>query len=288
MQDDFTDKDPYFQTRFNALKDIRECTCQLVSIHQGIPKPRGSGVFVKIGGIHFLLSAAHVFESFDGQLCAPATHGENNYTPIGGELNINKITGARQDDKTDIAILELHPDIIVPLTSYYSFLDEMDLGINHQSVNNLYYLYYGYPASKKQTKLKLLENKIIAKPNYFPTIPIDANLYPKLGCDIHRNIIIEYNKRRVIDIEKNIQETAPDTFGMSGSGLWFIPPQPNLPNVSTTKYLVSILTEWRIKNRKHIISTRIDVVTETLRQTYGLQLPISQFYQMNINLERLG
>lgn len=288
MQDDFTDKDPYFQTRFKALEDIRECTCQLFSIDDGIPIARGSGVFVKAGDIHFLLSAAHVFESYDGQLYAPTTLGEKNYTPIGGELNTNKIDTIREKDTTDIAILELHPDIIAPLSAYYSFLDGQYLGLNHRLVNNLYYMYFGYPASKKQTKLKLHENKVIAKANYFPTIPIDPNLYSQFGCDVHRNIVIEYNKRRVLDIEKKIQETAPDTFGMSGSGLWFIPPQPNIPNQSPVKYLVSILTEWPIKNRKHILSTRIDIVTETLRQTYGISFPISQIYQMNINLEKLG
>ncbi|MBK7311463.1 MAG: hypothetical protein IPI93_11920 [Sphingobacteriaceae bacterium] len=288
MQDDIAETDPYFQTRLDALKDIRECTCQLFSIADSIPKARGSGVFVKVGDMHFLLSAAHVFESYDGQLYAPTTLGEKNYTPIGGQLNTNKINTSRQKDTTDLAILELHPDIISPLLSFYSFLDGKYLGLNHNLVNNLYYMYYGYPASKKQTKLKLLENKIIAKPNYFPTIPIDPSMYAQFGCDIHRNIVIEYNKRRTFDIEKNVQETAPDTYGMSGSGLWFIPPQANIPNKSPVKYLVSILTEWPTKNRKHILSTRIDIVTETLRQTYGFQFPISQIYQMNIDLEKLG
>ncbi|MBK7818294.1 MAG: hypothetical protein IPJ60_12710 [Sphingobacteriaceae bacterium] len=167
MQDDIAETDPYFQTRLDALKDIRECTCQLFSIADSIPKARGSGVFVKVGDMHFLLSAAHVFESYDGQLYAPTTLGEKNYTPIGGQLNTNKINTSRQKDTTDLAILELHPDIISPLLSFYSFLDGKYLGLNHNLVNNLYYMYYGYPASKKQTKLKLLENKIIAKPNYF-------------------------------------------------------------------------------------------------------------------------
>jgi hypothetical protein len=270
----------YIKTRKEAVELIDKSTCQFYILKKGTPISSGSGVCVKINEVHFILTAAHVVEDRINELYL---RFEKGITLMGCQVNTNKINFKRNDDKQDIAILKLNNETVEFLNGFYTFLEEEDLGINHQLVDSAEYLAYGYPAS--MTKMKYKTNIIDAKSTLFTTKPAEVELYKKLNCKEDSNIIINYNKTGLVSMETLQVGTGPDVYGMSGCGLWYIPVLA--PGQEPQKKLISILTEWPPEDKHYIISTKIDVFTEIIRQTYKLNLPKSYTYLVEANLENL-
>jgi len=269
----------YEQTKLKAINNIREYVCQFLVVKKGKIKGDGSGVFIKVDNYYFLITAAHVTDDREYDLKVPVANGKAII--IQGELNTNTINGLRKDDKVDICIYKLNEHTLSLLDNYYNFLEKEDLGINH-NLNYLdMYLTFGYPSS--QTEQKYKTNIVIARPFYFVTQPKTEEFYSLLQCKQSENIIIHFDKYDFYDKETGKQYIAPNTYGMSGSGLWYVPEQTNNINAFVEKKLVAILTEWWNEDKKCIISTRIDVVSEIIRQTYNLNLPVSSIFNARIN-----
>lgn len=273
--------DYYREIQFEATKDILKCTCQFITEKNGETKAHASGVFIKIDENYFLITAAHVIENLENDIFVPL---ENTDTlKLGGELTINalNISEKRDNDKIDVALLKLCEKSVQTISSHYSFLEQNEIEINH-SINKLpQYISFGYPCS--MTKKKYKTNDLIAKPFNYITIPAEEIIYNELNCETFKNIVVHYEKNRVLNYTTGGYNTGPDTFGISGSGLWFIPSQLVESGHKVVKKLVAILTEWPIRNRKYWIATRIDVITEIIRQKYQLNIEASKLVKININ-----
>ena len=273
----------YQKVQISSANDISKCTCQFLTVNKGVPNAHGTGVFIKVNNIHFLITAAHVIEDYMGEVFI--RFEENCITRIAFEISINKTNGKRKDDKTDIAILKLDEETVKTLIGFYEFLDETELGINHELNYLPMYLAHGYPCTL--TKIKYKKNEIVANSTFFITKPADKIIYDKLECGIDKNLIICYNRNDLINSRTQQIGTGPDLYGMSGSGLWYIPKQVLDSNQRVKKKLVSLLTEWPLKDKTHVISTRIDVITEILRVTYGLNLPTSNVFRSKFDIENI-
>lgn len=273
----------YFETQDNSAIDINKCTCQFLTLKNNVPQAHGTGVLIKVNNAYFIITAAHVIENFEEKLYV--RFEQNRITRIEFELSINKINIHRKDDKTDIAILKLFDSTAQTLSGFYNFMDESELGINHQLEDSPLYLGFGYPTS--QTNIHYKTKKITTEPTFFTTKPVELSIYNKLECTLDKNIIVHFNKNKFVNTLTQQLGTAPDLYGMSGGGLWYIPMQTLNPNQSLKKELVGILTEWPIKDRQFVISTRIDVITEMLRNTMNFKLPISKIFYCNFNVENI-
>ncbi|MFC4687964.1 hypothetical protein ACFO4P_13545 [Epilithonimonas pallida] len=269
----------HLDLQFRASQDAYNSTCHFLIIKNAIPEPHGTGVFVQIFGKHFLFTAAHVAE--DLQTSISIGIDSKNALTLGGVWLINELgkNQKREDDKIDIAILELDKESIEKVTGKYSFLNENQLGINHEIVPLPYYTAIGFAAT--QNKFNKHKNQLRSTPFIYNTIPAEKKIYTDMTFDESLNILVKYSKKNVIDNATKAKVTGPNAYGMSGGGLWFIPTQLIADNENVDKKLVSILTEW--SSKKNIwVSTRIDVFTEIIRKKYNLNIPKSNILKINI------
>jgi len=271
--------DYYQEIQFEASKDAYKVTCHYLKIKDGKPHPEGSGVFLKIGNEKFLLTAAHVIENQENDIYVGID--KHNLVKLGGELTINSISGSRKKDKLDLAIMKLSTETINKLGDVYEFLDESEIGINHNFKDLPMYQSVGFPAT--MSKYNRHKDEIKSNPFIYTTMPAESEVYQKLNCETYCNIIVKYDKGKIINYKTKKQQTGPDPFGISGSGLWYIPSQLEVPGKKLDKLLVAIMTEWPVQNRRYWIGTRIDIYTEIIWRKYGLELPQSKIVKVNFN-----
>ena len=258
--------DYYREIQLEAAKDAQKATCHYLVIRNGNPHPHGSGVFIEINNSKFLLTAAHVVDYREDDLYVGVdTH---NYVKLGGDLTKNIAVGRRENDKIDISILKLDQETIDLLGNKYDFINQNELGVNHEFINLQMYTLVGFPASK--SKYNKYKDALKSSPFLYETTPAKQRIYDELKCESFSNVIVHYYKEKIKYNKTGVFQTGPDLFGMSGSGLWFTPCQLKAKGEYIDKKLVAIMTEWPVENRNFLIGTRIDVFTEVIRQKYNL------------------
>lgn len=233
---------------------------------------------MQVENCYFLFTAAHVSEDLQNEIVIGI---EKKLTVIlGGEWTFNGLdkNHKRKDDKIDIAILKLDNESVEHIKKQYSFINQNQLGINHEIKNLPYYTAIGFPAS--QNRFNRFKGELKSTPFIYNTVPADGQKYLDLNCKEYENLILVYEKKRVVDNKTKKKITGPDPYGISGGGVWFVPSQLRSEVDIIDKKLVSILTEW--VGKKNIwISTRIDLFTEIIREKYGLRLQESKIIKLN-------
>lgn len=273
--------DYYREIQFEASQEAYRCTCHyLITDDKGDPKPYGSGVFIRIGDSHFLLTAAHVVDNKMEDIYIGIA--KDTLLKLGGEYTTNRPAGQRDDDKIDIAILKLSDESVARIGNTYQYLNEAELGINHETQELPMYQSIGFPASK--SKYNTFKKKLNSSPFIYTTMPGKQAVYDELRCPSFSNLIVHYDKDKVVDYKSGQCQTGPDPFGISGSGLWFVPTQLREKGKKIDKSLVAIMTEWPITNKKYWIGTRIDIFTEIIRQKYKLDLIKSKMVKVDLDL----
>lgn len=268
--------DYYKEIQLEVAQDAYKSTCHFLTIKDKNPVPYGSGVFIEVDNVRFLITAAHVVENRETEIHVGI--GRHELLRLGGEYTINSVSGDRENDRIDIAILKLNQETIEKLGSNYIFLKQTELVINHEFQLFPMYTSVGFPASR--SKYNSYKKELKSRPFIYTTIPAESAIYEKLNCKTFSNVIVHYNKQKVQDYSTGTLITGPDPFGISGSGLWFTPIQVKGKGEYIDKKLVAIMTEWPIENKKCWIGTRIDVITEVIRQKYNLSLETSKLLSL--------
>jgi len=246
------------------------------------PKPIASSILLKCNKSRYLITAGHVLRENNEEIDQVdlGVMVNNEFLILNGELIFINPDRNRTNDQTDIAIFELNTDVANDIEEKYSFLPITQADINHNVSDELRYLLVGYPITK--TKLKPHKSIFEVNPLIFLTKKSKLHKYRRLGFNEHSNIILDYVKSKIQSFGSELVITGPDTYGISGSGLWFIDSFMTTKDASEIK-LVGIMIEWR-KSESVVISTRIHLVTEILRQVYDLKLPKSEITEVNIDL----
>lgn len=272
--------DYYREVQMDAAKIFYESTCHYMKLDNGNPKPHGTGVFIEVDSNYFLLTAAHVIDQQENDIYIGVDKHE--FLKLGGELIVNSVRNSslREDDKCDIAIFKLTEETVEKLKNRYKFIPKHELGINQHDVYLPEYLAIGFPATK--SKYNSYKDEIKSHPFIYTTLAASQEVYEELRCLRYVNIIVHYEKEKVVDYNTGQTLTGPDPFGMSGCGLWHIPPQIVENGEYIKKNLVGILTEWPVENRNYFIGTRIDLFTEVIRQNYKLNLEKSNIVKLDI------
>jgi hypothetical protein len=268
-----------------TIAQANTVTCHLLAIigedEDAIVDSCGTGVFLQIENSHFLITAAHVAEDLNYQLSVGID--EHTIHTIGGQLITNNPGISRSLDKLDICILKISEESVERISSHYSFLDSNDLGINHEFKPMPMYELLGYPATK--SKFNKFLNRLISRSYQYITMPAIDVTYSDYGCTEWQNVILCYNRKKVKNYSTGQHQIGPKLSGISGCGLWYTPPNALSANTTTTK-LVAIITEWPDKfNRTVLISTRIDVVTEIIRQRFDFNIEKSKILSINIEFD---
>lgn len=271
----------YREAQAKAAEAVYQSTCHFLKIDErDNPKPYASGVFMKIDNDYFLLTAGHVVDDCEENIYIGIKQ-EEPLLRLGGEWIKNIPETTRKNDKIDAAVLKLDECTINKIGESYHFIDFSEIGINHTSKQLPMYLSLGFPAT--MSKFNSYKNKMVSKPFQYITMCAKEEEYAKLECDTIINIVVCYDKKNVVDYSSGEKKNGPDPFGISGSGLWYVPETEVLKTSDINKKLVAIMTEWPINNRQYWIGTRIDVFTEMIRNRFNLDIPKSEL--INLSLE---
>ena len=182
---------------------------------------------------------------------------------LGGQYHYTALppTGARKDDPLDIAIVHLQAEVVEALHARgYQFLPFSDVLTGHTLSKDDHLLVAGYPGS--QTKINSKEKTVIAKPLFLRTSPDMTDLTAKwFSPNFH--FCAKYAINKIMDPRNGKFKRGPKPHGISGSGLWL------LKSSAPFQYklvLIGIFSEY-IDNRSVLISTKIDLFIDIIRQT---------------------
>lgn len=261
-----TFSEKYALKKISNIKESQQFTVRFLFCHKKDYKLQGTGVLISVAKEKFLLTAAHVFDD-DKELMIPLS--DNNLFVPGGTWIFNNFNGNREKDKLDIAILKLDEESANELGSKYSFLTEENLLLNHNPTNLFLYTFFGYPETF--SRFRQSKGSFHCKAFFHFNFVCEDKIYLELDRSKQTNIIVNYNKQKSINYKLKTLAVGPDLFGMSGCGLWFTEPE-NIEIENIKPKLVAIMTDWPIKNRNCVVGTKIDVIIETIRKEFGINL----------------
>lgn len=245
---------------------------------KGEPAPTGSGLLICLADRFFMLTAAHVIaEDYDNIFIILP----DKELQLGGILHSTPlpVSGKRKDDKIDIAVMELEASVVSEILVAFKFITIDNIEIGHKVVELPCYLSVGYPATK--TKMVWGKAEISAIPYPYQTEPEPTFNFEMFGFSYKSHIAVKFNDKVISENSKIVQQ-APKMDGVSGSGLWFLKDFAQ-PEMITNKKLVGLLIE-RVNrtNNQVLIATRIDFVTEFIRQHFNLDIPKSTIMKVNL------
>lgn len=224
-----------------------------------VPHPEASAVLLELGEQHFLLTAGHVLDNEENLGFAL----EGKFYPISDEFfyYYNKSTDTL-NHKVDIGVVRLNQDIIDAFkNSGFNFLKYSQLSLSQPYSPGNCYLLAGYPANRK--KLKISTGSFSCTPFFLSTREVIDD-FKKLKVLKDYKLLLNYQKRKIINPHTGDKIQGPNLKGVSGSGIWY------LNNGMST--LAGIFTDWHM-DYNLLAATRIEVLIEAIRQSYMINIP---------------
>lgn len=219
------------------------------------PTSRGSGVLLKHNTNHYIATAAHVIENSEDNHFGVYTQTKDFF-----ELGTSCMCKEANDpDKTslDIAVWYIEPEIADDIAPRDWWYDVENCLINHSESSEERYFIFGFPAKK----IELCEDTkaIVQYPFKFHTRGYSTSRHAgKAHFNPKYNLLLEFHKKKIEDIKTGMRQTAPDPYGISGCGLWFL---------DEGEYrLVGIMTEWKnpTEGIPAFMATKIDSVVNAI------------------------
>ncbi len=105
----------------------------------------------------------------------------------------------------------------------------------------------------------------------FLTNVAQQKAYEELHLESHSNLVLNYRQRKIIDGKTDNVTKGVKPEGISGCGVWFIEKFVFFQAKAPKLKLLSIVTE-QDKNKRYILSTRIDVINEILIRDFNLDI----------------
>jgi hypothetical protein len=266
----------------DIAKVIANHTIQFfINNDKGEATPYGSGVLIELDNKFFMVTASHVIAENPKDLF---TILPNKELTLGGTLLTAPLpeSGKREDDKIDIAIMELAESVVHDLSQSFKFIQSSNIDINHTVVDELNYLLLGYP----ETKTKKIWNKpeILAKIFHFISLPDLTFDFAKFGFEHFTHIAIQFHGKAV-SWKTGKKSTSPILNGISGSGVWYFKNFPAEKSIETYQLVGIVIEQIYKSNHKAVIATKIGFVTEIIRQKYNMQIPMSNEINITISEE---
>lgn len=246
-------------------------------VNKARPMPIASSVLFTINERYFLVTAAHVFKRH--RLADLGLFHGNLLYHLNGDLKLSNPNSCEKD-RLDIAILELERGLANDLAVAFKFYDLIKFNPDHPHYNDARYLVVGTPLTRH--KLKLSNKKIINYPFIFLTKPIDSETtYDGLGVRTYSHLLVDYTKRRIQNSSTRNYQMGPQPVGLSGCGIWTISRFLRFSSSDFSFYPSGILIEYDA-NYHSIISTRMRIITEILRQGFNVEI---QRTRVDLNIE---
>lgn len=225
------------------------------------PDFEGSGVLMEVGGRHFLISAAHVFERSDNHPFLLSEGFERVPTHHRPFTNILSAGQKRDHDKIDVGFVELTSAEAAAL-GLESFLRPRHVNVEHMNARRGPLLALGFPGGIQERddigKIYRMETA------YYVALEATKKGYDSCGVQRSSHLMLKYRRNRLVSASG---AGVPEFKGMSGGGVFAFPalatPTPDAP-----PRLVAIIIERPDCYGPSILTTRIDVVLEGLRVAF--------------------
>ena len=263
-----------------ATAAILKSTIQFFYTHKGRIAACGSGVFLTLDSRFFVVTAAHVIAGkyYETFVILPP-----HEVTLAGELRITSLpaSGNRKDDKIDLAALEVTDESqLARLQEAYHFLTLSELSTSPRHLTDVYRS-VGFPAAKT----KSFDGQVKTAPYPLQTQLTGEFDYARSGLHTATHLVLDFTGD-VLSASNSQPHKRPKMEGTSGSGLWDTG-NYLLHDPAREKKLVGIVTEELTLNRKkYLLVTRTTVLLEFLRQSFGLQIPVSTTVKVNLGSVR--
>jgi len=195
----------------------------------------GTGVYFKLNGDTYLLTAAHVIDNSEpGQLLVP---GPESLIPIAGNMYSSFIGDeSRNNDTADFALFKLGTECKKALNHHFSPFPQTRTELLTSSLELGCCSISGYPVSKSKNKAGHLSSEIYS----FRGAAAKAATYEKLGLDPSTNIIVHYDRSRSVYPNTLQPFPGPALKGVSGGAIFSWPKEHALSDDWSIPLLVGI------------------------------------------------
>lgn len=200
---------PFIYEKFN--KSIRPI---YVALENGVIEHIGSATLLRINGIRFLVTAAHVFDHFErGKLLISIANKVQLIHPV--FFLSNKVNGDRDQDHLDFAVQCMEEEWYGSNIKSQEFISDSDIILHHTPILDGPHMCIGYPNSKNKLTRKVdkvFKTKILS---YVGHSYLDQDIYNRVNCNTRSHLLIEYSDKKRYD--DKFKKTGPiSAKGLSG------------------------------------------------------------------------
>ena len=202
------------------------------------------------------------------------TFGSLGHVELHGTLHATAMppSGNREDDRVDVAALELSPAEVAAIDDAH-FLSLEDLDLRDHSAARRPYVLIGFPGAKQRRQLPDTAFKMEIIP--YTSFEADVSDYDNVGLNRDGHLLIKFDKKNSRGTDGKVA-TPPDPQGESGGGIWRIDDVTSPISESTSIPLVGIFIEHQPRKAKALIATRIQfhlALLKTVRPDLQSYLP---------------
>ncbi|MCC3256291.1 serine protease [Xanthomonas campestris pv. campestris] len=195
----------------------------------------GTGVYFKLNGDVYLLTAAHVIDGSEpGQLLVP---GPDGLVPVAGSMYASFVGDEnRKNDNSDFALFRLEAGCKKALNHHFSPFPQTKTELLTTSLELGCCSISGYPVSKGTNKGGQLSSEIYS----FRGVAAGAATYEKLGLDPSANIVLHYDRSRAVYPGTLQPFPGPALKGVSGGAIFSWPKEHAMSNDWSIPSLIGI------------------------------------------------
>lgn len=270
----FIDQHDFFSESIEGIaKKARKYTCQLFKHDKhGIIQAFGSGVFFQFNENYFLFSASHVLiDSADIYIATEEKMIKLNGDMLRSLIGEERSVGVNTFD-IDHGVVRLMREEVEEIIKSYCFLLLEDIVLNNIPQRRDEYFIFGYPKTRTKSNYNN-KSEIISSPLYFLSREVENEVYKRKKIDERGQLLIEYPKK-MHSIASGQRMKLPAVEGMSGCGLWRLREIYDDGSSGNIVRLAGIVSEYNVKGDSVIISSRMELLINVIREGFGIeQLP---------------
>lgn len=271
---------PQFATEFFArlktecVPRIEKVTVPFYGIQDGQLKRDRTGVLYRIGGHHFILTAAHDLRGIvENNIPLYIDRTDSSTLPI---PIVGAVFHTTEEKGRDVAAIKLPDDVVEQLGPNKEFLTQGDIRLTDKDANSLY-LVFGYPEDWFGVAA---QSAVVSNPLVYACRPYEGETDPNAYCHPDVHIVLEFVQTAVSVPDEGSHEL-PDLHGVSGCGIWRVAEwskegfQRSRPDQVC---LVALQHSW-YRQRKYIKGTWLGHALALIQDNYpDVSAPMSLVY----------
>jgi hypothetical protein len=225
------------------------------------PEFEATGVLVRFDGMHFLISAAHVFDELPSGVFLLTDSNPQGALKNSARLTIRPDGRSRNSDPLDIGSVLLSEEE-ADAVGRENFVDLKPRSRATQSKWVRRCLLIGYPAKDQWRDIDVAEYHL--SQSYYNAPEVSDAKYARAGLCTTRNVVVDFN-HRLIQGPKG-RGGKPNFKGMSGAGIWEFDVHSEY-DVANKPVLIGLMAGPAPKYKKALFGASVDALIQHIRAT---------------------